>query len=1485
MTANRPIFVTGMYESGVNDVAHFLENLGFHTACRQDIRQLNLEILNSLNSYWDQPDVEKIAQHNQYQIPRSTLGGIKKLLSTNQRQPGVLLADSGFCLTMHHWLQLVDNPIVLLCVRAPDETAARLSLTHGFSKEKGVKLWETYYRAFNRVISSNDCIVFFYEDAVAESEEYGERIVAELTAQGINAGSLAGLDSAKLKINERSSVSSTDDEVMKILSPVQLDMLHTYARLSLTKKEKNDCLAQTVFARLWGQIKTLMFLARYCRQPQKLIDLLKNGRQLGGNSAFFSSSYYLKENPDIARAGISPLYHFLTRGWQENRNPTPFFDVMYYRQKYPDIMRADINPLLHYIESGYREGRQVSEEPQIDAIYAETQREIDSQYHPLELLAREGRRMTSFGLNSRVVFEKISYRICRQVSVIIPVYLANDESVRVLHSLLKSLFTSYPVESEYLKFIIIDDCSPISKTGQILHSLVAKERQDVTFIQNEQNIGFVKTVNHGFAGIEPDTDVVILNSDTEIHGAVFERLQNVCLRYPKIASVTPLSNRATIASIPDWPFGADTIFNLSPAQIARVVADCSLLTPNIYAPSGHGFCMYINGNALKDVGDFDQETFSLGYGEENDWSIRAIRKGYKHLVSTECYVHHHETKSFTDEKKRALKEKNSKILQEKYPFYDRWVQSYLERDPLQFHRKVLQLLLLEKIKYEKQLQTICFVLHDSFTNPFGGVQRHLLYLINELDKACEIETIVVAPTRMSVNAEEEKYYEIHFSQGTCKQVINGIDHRSLLQILQKLEGRIDVLHMHNTYGLTDAVINWVKELKAARKIYTIHDFQLFCDNPFLLDANNEFYLGNQEKEAGYKQQFTAICEAGSNFLSCFDTVLVPSNNCAVLIEKLAINDSLEGKLQVFPHFLPFYNHCTATSVEVEADVNQTNTIVFLGALYSHKGGELFLSAFSTLKENGDNPMVWGHIQKELADRYNRLPPVLPYQSWKTLCEYHSRYRADVIVMPSPWAETFSYTLYEAVLLLEVPVVVGKYGHPADVVAQYGVGEIVEQNSSAGLLAAVARIRRDPQRYKKRIQQFKQNFLSSFSPASYLDNYLRLFDSKPYLAAGTSRIKSNVCSRARVSEKANRIYVDACTINSLKKLKVLMVHGLSADDPPYFYRFSNPVSFLKKNGCDVFESSLEQLSEKKLQGVDLLFLSRTPMTESLDRVFEVAENTGVVSVLDIDDLIFHADFIDQLYFLQGDNTLSRQDYVDLLARMEQTFYRVDYLLGSTPQIAEVAEQYGKTAVYFRNMLLQQYLPLFEILYNRRPTYKKQRIGYFAGSNTHDRDLQSIAPVLEQIFKDYAEAEVIIMGFVDKTEFTQKYCDRITFKPFSTYYEYMETLLSCKVVVSPLAEINSFSNSKSNIKFLESAAVGTPIITSPTREMVACVENGVNGWLAHDSNDWYHALCEALNGDCAAHLGQRANSYVMKGFTGKEREFHALLQAMYENRCSG
>ena len=118
-------------------------------------------------------------------------------------------------------------------------------------------------------------------------------------------------------------------------------------------------------------------------------------------------------------------------------------------------------------------------------------------------------------------------------------------------------------------------------------------------LQNETNLGFVGTVNRGMKYSE--NDVILLNSDTEVTNQWIEKMNNCAYSSLDVASVTALSNNATLASVPKGLQPNDIPNGWSLDDYASMIYKTSYHDyPEI--PTAHGFCMYIKRSVLNHVG-------------------------------------------------------------------------------------------------------------------------------------------------------------------------------------------------------------------------------------------------------------------------------------------------------------------------------------------------------------------------------------------------------------------------------------------------------------------------------------------------------------------------------------------------------------------------------------------------------------------------------------------------------------------------------------------------------------------------------------------------------------------------------------------------------------------------------------------------------------------------------------------------------------------
>ena len=94
--------------------------------------------------------------------------------------------------------------------------------------------------------------------------------------------------------------------------------------------------------------------------------------------------------------------------------------------------------------------------------------------------------------------------------------------------------------------IVVNDCSPEPAIDDFLRGLALESR--ITLLENEATWASSKVVIA--AALRPDNDFILLNADTEVNGSWLDRLVAHATRFSDVASITPFSNNATIASYP-----------------------------------------------------------------------------------------------------------------------------------------------------------------------------------------------------------------------------------------------------------------------------------------------------------------------------------------------------------------------------------------------------------------------------------------------------------------------------------------------------------------------------------------------------------------------------------------------------------------------------------------------------------------------------------------------------------------------------------------------------------------------------------------------------------------------------------------------------------------------------------------------------------------------------------------------------------------------
>jgi len=292
-----------------------------------------------------------------------------------------------------------------------------------------------------------------------------------------------------------------------------------------------------------------------------------------------------------------------------------------------------------------------------------------------------------------------------------------------------------------------------------------------------------------------------------------------------------------------------------------------------------------------------------------------------------------------------------------------------------------------------------------------------------------------------------------------------------------------------------------------------------------------------------------------------------------------------------------------------------------------------------------------------------------------------------------------------------------------------------------------------------------------------------------------------------------------------------------------YRVYNPIEELSAAGinCRVFhESDADQLDV--ILDCNVLIVSRIGMNEQVRRIMGAAHEKGIPLVFDIDDLVFDPDFIQYFDGLHHMPEPQQKVFVEVVNQLKATLLECDYCTCTAETLRNYIERMGKKAYVIRNSINNcQYNSAKQLLETRlQRKSKKVIIGYFSGTNTHNKDFLEASSALVRILRDYPFTEFHIVGPLDIDERFRAFGDRVVRRPFMHYLECMEYQSLMDIGIAPLALNNPFTDSKSELKIFEAALVEVPVVASPVVSYAQCISDGVDGMLARSTEEWYNKL---------------------------------------------
>lgn len=606
-----------------------------------------------------------------------------------------------------------------------------------------------------------------------------------------------------------------------------------------------------------------------------------------------------------------------------------------------------------------------------------------------------------------------------QVDIVVPIYNNRKYLERLLPTIEK---TTIPY-----RLILIDDASTDPDMAWFLNDY-AKDRSNVQLVRNAQNMGYVGSVNRGLALSK--SHVVLLSGGTLLPEGYLERLIAPIVKDPTVALAIPFTNSNSICSFPNY-LQDNTILNeISVEQIDQFFREIRALYTTV--PTGAYFCMAINQRALHDVGLFDQQTFSRGGGEVQDWCQRAKANGYRNAMVENLYVFHRGQLTISQAEKEALQRVDEEKLRQKYPGYETAMAAYHEQDPM---GPIRAYVLCRLAAGSAKRRYVIF-------NNAIDIERNS-YLQYYMDGCHQVGvfTILIAYEGQFGHYRLKTHWmgqEAQFIMDSLEEVFAFCDRMDVTRMVVS-----SLVHYPNLAEHLDKIRNYT-DTKGASLMMLLHDYYALCPSVHLVDEHQNFcrlpegescencYKRNPYCNNNEVQSMREWHGMWGRFLRFCREIRVFSENSARFLR------SVYGNLEHI-HVL-HAQHTNLTPVYKREKITATYNIGIFDPLTTIRGREL-IGKMMQIAEHRHLPVrfiLFGESKERIHSPY--LMQTGSYEP-ENLPNLILRYDIDVIFASSMWPETFAYET-QACVDMDIPIVCFPFGASAELVRYYEKGHLL-----------------------------------------------------------------------------------------------------------------------------------------------------------------------------------------------------------------------------------------------------------------------------------------------------------------------------------------------------------------------------------------------------------------------------------------------------------
>jgi GT2 family glycosyltransferase/glycosyltransferase involved in cell wall biosynthesis len=670
------------------------------------------------------------------------------------------------------------------------------------------------------------------------------------------------------------------------------------------------------------------------------------------------------------------------------------------------------------------------------------------------------------------------------MEILLPVFNAFEDVVACLDSLLACTDPAHAI-------VLLDDASPDPRIRTHAEQFAARNPQ-LVYDRAPHNLGFVGNINRALH--RSGQDVVVLNSDTVVTPGWLDAIARCRDSAAAIGIVCPLSNNATILSVPQFNADHQLPAGMTAEEMAAQVEVCSRRDyPRI--PTAVGFCMLITRRTINRLGGLDP-AFGKGYGEECDYSMRAWRAGIEIACCDDAYVFHRGKASFGDGAAiSGSRKQNEELLNRRWPGYAGAVQAFCADNPLRRLQEMLVARLARMADPDAAVLPHVLQITHRFSST-AGVEEHIRDISSGL--AAQLRFSILCPDLQSGRwadfSEQQKagvsrVVHWHPRRDDASTCVFGFPitlelEQAANNLSRFLNGSdLQVVHFHHFANWQNFHLPAIAKRQGRKVIISLHDYHLLCPNYNLLlpslkrcgqpvlDLEQEICrkcLGSVIQPAGtalgpsYSAQRQELVREA---LQAADVIIAPSEFVRALFIR-AFGAAIGRRIRVILHGIPGY-----PQAPYRADANRLR-VAYIGNLNAPKGAQVLIETARQLREAPISFVVHGSVDQQFVAELKALG-----------VEMSGAYRreqlsdrlanTDAVVILSVWDETFCMTVGDA-QSAGVPVIAPRAGGISERIRDGENGFLYEPGDAHALQALLRRLDQARERLDCVREELKQH---------------------------------------------------------------------------------------------------------------------------------------------------------------------------------------------------------------------------------------------------------------------------------------------------------------------------------------------------------------------------------------------------------------------------